>query len=143
MTIVSVWKKWPNFSIKEMQCRGNLCNCSDLFHMDDLFMDKLQQARTAHGGPLLISSAYRCPLHNSQVSKTGLHGPHTTGCAADIQIFGENALRFLAIAAMVFPRIGIQQKGDFNSRFIHVDSLTIQDNYKDNISFVSPALWTY
>ena len=56
-----------------------------------------------------ITSGYRCPLHNSNVSSTGLRGPHVTGKAADIAVMGEDAHRLLriALADPVITGVGI------------------------------------
>ena len=71
---------WCNFSPDEFKCK---C-CNRLEIASDL-VDLLQQARETLG-PLMITSAYRCPDHNSKVSSTGLSGPHTTGYAVDIHV---------------------------------------------------------
>jgi hypothetical protein len=71
------------------------------------------------------------------VSTTGFDGPHTTGKAADILVYGEDALLLLKLAlARGFTGIGISQKGDIHSRFIHLDILAQPD-------YPRPFLWSY
>ena len=96
-------------------------------------MDKIQKLRELVGLPLPVTSAARCPKHNSRVSKTGLQGPHTTGRAIDLQVDRENAYKVLKTALEMgcFTGIGIQQKG--TGRFIHLDDL------KDG----RPTIWSY
>ena len=48
-------------------------------------MDLLQKARNELG-PLVITSAYRCPDHNSKVSSTGPSGPQYNWDAVDIHV---------------------------------------------------------
>ena len=71
---------WENFKPEEFQCS----HCQALMIHSDI-MDLLQEAREELG-PMSITSGYRCGVHNSLVSKTGLKGPHTTGKAVDISV---------------------------------------------------------
>ena len=118
----------PNFTNAELVCK---CGCGMLPKKD--FIDKIQKLRELVGFTLPVSSAARCPKHNSKVSQTGLQGPHTTGRAIDLQVSHENAYNVLktALAMGCFTGVGIQQKGQ--GRFIHLDDL--QTN--------RPALWSY
>ena len=110
----------PNFSFDEMKCK---CGCGKA-DMDRDFMMDLQALREAVG-PLKVSSAYRCPEHNQNVSSTGPDGPHTTGKAADILCSGSHAHEVLMSACFFdFGGIGVQQRGAHSSRFIHLDTLT-------------------
>lgn len=122
---------WLNFTEKEMSCHH--CGKQD---MDVVFMNKLQQLRQLYNKPLIISSAYRCPEYNKQVSSSGLTGPHTTGKAVDIIISGKAAYTLLnLIVELGFTGIGFNQKGLVNKRFIHID--TIEDE------LIRPNLWSY
>ncbi|MBP44839.1 MAG: hypothetical protein CL925_10590 [Deltaproteobacteria bacterium] len=56
----------PNFSKSEMACR---CGCG-IYEMDDEFMRMLQELRNQMNGPLRVSSARRCSIHNETVSTT-------------------------------------------------------------------------
>ena len=102
------------------------------------FMEKLETLRAAYGKPMPISSGYRCPSHNSVVSKTGATGPHTTGESVDIKVFGEDAHRLLSLAyAHGFAGIGISQKGNMASRYIHLDDI------QNGPTSPRPRTWSY
>jgi len=93
--------------------------------MDATFMDLVETLRDAYGKPMTVSSAYRTPEHNASVSSTGTTGPHTTGRAIDIGVSGTDALTLVHMALTLgFTGIGVSQKGQHNSRFIHLDNLT-------------------
>ena len=112
------WTKYePYFKSIEFCCKH--CGKND---MKPEFMDALLRLRKAFARPMVISSGYRCPDHNDAVSSTGRDGPHTTGLAADIQVSGTEARLLLELAGE-FPRIGVSQKGNHSSRFIHLDLL--------------------
>ena len=109
-----------NFSVDEFKCRG-----TGICEMDPAFMEKLQLIREDYGKPLYPSSGFRAPEYNNTVSKTGFHGPHTTGHAADLLISGSEAIRLMEIALKHgISGIGVSQKGDHASRFLHFDDLT-------------------
>ena len=121
-----------NFSSEELSCSH--CNEN---HFDQRTLDSLQGLREAIGRPLKISSAYRCPAYNNTVSGSGTTGPHTTGKAIDILCsgsFAHEVLSFAMIRSSVWKGIGISQKGDHKSRFIHLD--TIEANNR-------PWVWSY
>lgn len=101
------------------------------------FLDKLEALRTALGHPLIISSGYRSPEHNVLVSTTGETGPHTTGRAVDIKIYGERAFRMVTMAAdLGFTGMGLSQKGEHAHRFVHLDDLAAPD-------YPRPMIWSY
>ena len=116
----------PNFSRAEMSCR---CGCG-LDHMDEKFMRMLQQLRNELG-PLPITSGVRCDKHNDQ-SGGYPKSAHLQSKGADIRIFGPRALKLVEESRRIgFSGIGISQKGDKSSRFIHLDILP------------RTALWSY
>lgn len=107
------WNAYPNFSPHEFACP----HCG-VAKMDDQFMFKLQNLRTALGFPLTITSGYRCPTYNDSKG----YGPaHPTGMAADISIMGSNAWELLGALDGKFNGVGIKQTG--SGRFIHLDTL--------------------
>lgn len=113
--------KYQYFSESELKCHGETC-CSGSHEMNHDFMVKLVAMRREIGIPLIVTSAYRCKIHNDLVSSTGSSGPHTTGRAVDILIKGNEAHRLLECALRHgMTGIGINQKGAL--RFIHVDDL--------------------
>jgi len=109
-----------NFTVDEFKCRG-----TGRCEMDPAFLEKLQLIREDFGKPLYPSSGFRAPEYNQTVSKTGLHGPHTTGHAADLLISGSEAVRLMEIALRHgITGIGVSQKGQHSKRFLHFDDLT-------------------
>ena len=109
----------PHFSQDELRCS---CGC-EFTGMDEEFMILLEELRVIYNKPLILSSAYRCPDYNTEVSSTGLFGPHTTRKAVDIKCSAGNAHRILEIAGSLgFAGIGVSQRGGHSSRFIHLDT---------------------
>ena len=97
-----------NFSESELAC-----SCCGKNEMTQETVDALQALRESIGKPRRLSSAYRCPKHNSKVSSTGKSGPHTTGMAIDIVCSGKDAwelLSFAMIRSKVWKGIGVSQK---------------------------------
>ena len=128
---IEAWR-WPNFTPQEFACRG-----TGRLLIVPAYMDKLQRLRTMYGRPLVVTSGYRAPEHNRVVSSTGYNGPHTSGRACDIAIFGGDALALVELAlAYGMTGIGIKQHGPHASRFIHLDDLTPPD-------FPRPMIWSY
>lgn len=120
---------FENFSEKEFACK-----CCGEAPMDEAFVSALQDLRTSYNRPLTISSGYRCPAHNQAVSSTGAAGPHTTGKAADVVIAGADAIELLKLALDRFNGIGVNQRGAWEKRFIHLDLIEGSNR---------PAIWTY
>jgi uncharacterized protein YcbK (DUF882 family) len=114
------------------------CQCCKVNKMKISTMDRLNRLRHKTGIPLIVTSGYRCPKHNEEVSATGRTGPHTTGHAVDLLVFGDRAYIILKYAALFgFTGIGLDQKGTHKERFIHLDDIDGDDN------FIRPWLWTY
>ena len=66
----------------------------------------------------IVSSGYRCPEYNDQVSSSGLTGPHTTGRAVDVVCSGD-ALKIMELAIKHgMTGIGVSQK-----------VITVKDSY--------------
>ena len=108
------------FSHPELVCR---CGCQRE-EMAPGFMLQLELLREQLGFPLYVASAFRCPEHNVQVSTTGANGPHTTGRAIDIRVYGGQAHQLVRAATeRGFTGIGVRQRGDYATRFIHLDTL--------------------
>jgi uncharacterized protein YcbK (DUF882 family) len=101
-------------------------------------MDRLVGLREEWGHPIHLSSAFRCPTYNQQMSRTGRQGPHTTGRAVDILIYGAEALALLDLAlAHGYTGIGIKQTGPQTQRYLHLDDL------EDAPGQPRPWLWSY
>ena len=124
------------FARKELQCRcGQFCDSA--CPMNEDFMARLDVLRERFAKPLRVTSGYRCPQHNSNVSSTGASGPHTSGKAIDFGVSRDDAHALLRIAMdMNFSGIGIAQKG--SGRFIHLDDLTAEETKN-----MRPWLWSY
>ena len=121
------------FTLDELACKGINC-CHGQASMDENFMDKITIIRHELAFPFVISSAYRCPIHNQEVSTTGPQGPHTTGKAIDILVHHVQAYLLLEAAMLsgMFTGVGINQKGDWENRFIHLDDIPGENR-----------IWTY
>ena len=112
----------PNFSRAEMSCR---CGCG-LDHMDEKFMRMLQELRNEMNGPLRVTSARRCDRHNDAVStaKNKKNAVYNLGQASNILISGERTMLLFEKARKGgFSGIGLSQKGNHSSRFLHLDTL--------------------
>ena len=105
--------------------------------MDLAFLDLLEDLRAWVGKPLTLSSAFRCPVHNNKVSSSGTTGPHTTGHAVDILVYGRDTLEVIKGGIYLgMTGFGISQKGHQGSRFIHLDDLSVPDSNR-------PWVWSY
>lgn len=122
------------FSHKELMCR---CGC-EREEMDSYFMDSvIVPLRSMLGFPFIVASGFRCPKYNDKISTTGKDGPHTTGRAIDIRIYGHDAFLLVQEAIRVdCTGIGLQQKGKMKNRFVHLDILTTPN-------YPRPRIWTY
>lgn len=102
------------------------------------FIQMLDDIRAELGVRMRVSSGYRHETHPQEMSKIR-PGEHTLGCAADILMYGEDALRLINIAySKGIRRIGVSQKGNFNTRFIH---LGIGDSI--HLERFPRGVWTY
>lgn len=123
---------WKNFTIEEFACRCGKCENK----IKPEIIDFAQQLRNDLGFPLIVTSGYRCPSYNNQVSTTGLDGPHTTGLAMDIAVDRVKAHELVQAAMFYGARgLGIMQKGP--NRFVHLD--LIQGDAKHP----RPTIWSY
>ena len=129
---MSEWN-YQGFSPEEFECK---CGCGRA-EMDSEFMRKMVNLRRAIGGPVIINSGFRCEDHNAAVGGSE-NSPHLEGKAADIRVKGRGAHYLIGRAEFCgFGGIGVSQKGDHGSRFIHVDNA-------DQIpGRPRPWLWSY
>ena len=101
---------WPNFSRAEVACR----HCGEVL-IHEPSMDALQQLRNSLG-PIRLTSAYRCPVHNALVGGAPL-SQHKFGRAFDIILdYDKDEIHRLAEQAG-FTGFGLHYK-----TFIHVDT---------------------
>lgn len=124
--------RWRFFSAAEMADRD-----SGELAVAPGFMDWLDGVREAFGQPMAVSSGYRTPLHQFQL--TGRRrGAHVDGMAADILVQGEAAHRLLAIAmAHGVMGVGISQTGPMAKRYLHLDMWTRAP------AGTRPRVWSY
>ena len=121
-----------NFSREELKC-----SFSGECEIEEDALQKLQALRDEWGKPIKLSSAYRSAENpRERTKKTGPgyhHGVNGDGGQAfDVLIAGEDVPPFIALAIKHgFKGIGVNQKGEWNQRFIHIDT---RDKY---------ACWSY
>jgi uncharacterized protein YcbK (DUF882 family) len=84
-------------------------------------LDLLQEARNVLG-PLQLTSFYRCPSHNDNVSSTGLSGPHTTGKSVDIHVSNsQHRKKLIDYFSNKVTGLGIAKT------FIHIDIISPEE----------------
>ena len=122
------WQEdWCNFTPDE--CR---CSCCNRLEISSDIMDLLQTARNDLG-PLQITSAYRCPDHNSKVSSTGASGPHTSGYAVDIHVSNsQHRKQLIDYFAKKVTGLGVAKT------FLHIDLLNAEHGFE-----MRPNAWKY
>lgn len=134
------WREMePLFTQAEFTCR---CGCGrGPEEMDSVFMHQLYTLRVMCNFPFIIGRGFSCPAHNAEVSKTGANGPHTTGRAADVVMYGPRAFqlvqRALDVSMFSFGGIGLRQAGDYAKRIVHLDDLPNAEGCP------RPRVWTY
>lgn len=120
MTLYANWRdipkdkwRWPNFSPREIACKG-----TGRVLVNDDAMTKLQALRNDLGIPMLITSAYRSPEHNRRVGGA-TRSLHMQGIAFDIRMENQNPTAFEAAAR----RAGFTGFGYYpRSGFMHIDT---------------------
>ncbi len=125
------------FTREELACRHCLeegRSLDDACQFSEEFAVLLDEIREQCGFALPVTSGYRCPNHPIEKSKESA-GEHTTGFAVDIQVSYAKAFTLLQVAMRHgIHRIGVNQKGSPDSRFIHLGM---------SPRFPSPAVWSY
>lgn len=104
--------RWPNFSPREIACKG-----TGRLLLDETAMDKLQELRTLLNRPMIVTSAYRSPEHNRKVGGAK-NSYHMQGVAFDINMANHSPAEF-EIAAR---KVGFRGFGYYPaSGFMHID----------------------
>lgn len=104
--------RWPNFTPKELACKGT----GELM-IDEAAMDKLQALRTRIGRPMVVNSAYRSAAHNRNVGGAK-SSQHLLARAFDVRMTGHVPADFQAAAKAVgFTGFGHYPK----QNFMHID----------------------
>lgn len=125
------WGLYPHFTKDEMKC-----HYTGLCYMTHAMMKTLEDIRVAYGKPMIVSSGYRDVSNPVERGKPE-PGEHTFGMAADILIYGPDAINLLRIATENgIHRIGVSQKGDMNKRFLHF-------GVGDRVGKFPVAVWSY
>ena len=102
--------------------------------MDEDFMNEVVVIRGLLGFAFPVTSGYRCPNWNDTLyDLDGKHrdGPHVRGHALDINIHYKNVHALTQEATRRGWRVGLNQKGEPHSRYIHIDDLP------------NRTIWTY
>ena len=112
------------------QCCGKLPYQKDVMTESQYraFGAALDTLREAYGAPMTITSAYRCPHHNSEIGGAK-SSQHMAGIAVDVAVTGADALRLVSVALALGGWYGV----GVAKNFIHLDRRP----------FSQAALWTY
>ena len=105
----------------------------------DQFMSVLEMVREKYAKPMKLSSAFRDATHPVEARKGDRAGTgdHCRGVAVDVLVSGADALELIKIAQECgIDRIGIAQKGNHSSRFVHL-------GISDANAGKGPAIWSY
>lgn len=108
------------------------CSCCGGKGMEDSFLSIMDDIREEVNTPLAVTSGYRCPVHNNNVSSTGYAGPHTTGRAIDIKCTDSTLRRALVKAGLDRGMRVTPAK-----TFIHFDDLN------NHPAFDKDVMWWY
>ena len=100
------------FSLSEMTCH---CGCGEC-HMDQNFLDIMDQIREDVGEALGVVSGYRCIKHDNEIHGDG---NHPEGKAVDFAA-PLSQIRFKIVSAAI--RLGIKRMG-IAKTFIHIDTV--------------------
>ncbi len=110
------------------------CPCCGISEMNTLFMQRLTRMRRETGIVMPVTSGFRCELHDKDIGGAGVH---PQGRAVDMNIYGKDADTIITLSpGYGFTGRGINQKGPYNKRFLHLDDLP-------DGSHPRPRTWTY
>ena len=101
-----------NFSRAEFACK---CGCGQ-DTVDAQLLDILQDIRSEFG-PVNITSANRCPVHNAAIGGSS-NSQHMKSRAADIQVANASPEEVAGFVGIHYPDTGI---GLYNT-FTHIDT---------------------
>ena len=110
------WHSIRHFQKNEFACR---CGCNTHFEMDYRLISTLDWLREIMGVPFIVTSGFRCPVHNKNVGGAS-KSFHLTGQAADITVKRKSLLPLIYRVAIVsgkFNGIGLKENS-----FIHFDA---------------------
>lgn len=96
-----------NFNLREFECR----HCGSA-KVDPRLVKILQNIRDEVGGPIVITSAYRCPTHNANV-RGAINSQHIEGTAVDIRS----------------PKITLQELATIAEKYVQNDGFGVYENH--------------
>ena len=110
-----------NFQYKEFDCHGQGC-CSTTI-IDEKLVGYIQQIRDHFGKPVIITSPYRCEVHNRRVGGA-TKSYHMQGKAADIVVQGVSSREVAKYAESIgILGIGLYETSA-DGYFTHIDTRT-------------------
>lgn len=110
-----------NFQYKEFDCRGQGC-CSTTI-IDEKLVEYIQQIRDHFGKPVIITSPYRCEVHNKRVGGA-TKSYHMRGQAADIVVQDVSSREVAKYAESIgILGIGLYETSK-DGYFTHIDTRT-------------------
>ena len=71
------------FTIEEVACKGTNC-CGGVYPMSREFLSVADALRKLSGGPLYVTSGFRCYTHNNTIEGSAPESKHTKGIAMDL-----------------------------------------------------------
>jgi zinc D-Ala-D-Ala carboxypeptidase len=112
-------KETYNFTEAEWNCKCDHCKRAVPHKMVPLVMKSVQLLRDFLRVPLTLTSAYRCPQHQNEVSKDTT-GQHTLGTAVDIKV--TSGYMAAAIISYAVKYLGVQGWAYSKKMgFVHLD----------------------
>lgn len=110
---------WKNFSERELRCSH--CGKTNPNQEFQELMEVVQEMRDDLGFPMGVSSGYRCEDHPIEAAKD--EAGHHSHAAIDLRVSYDRAYDVVsyAVARGLFG-VGVSQKGDARTRFIHLDN---------------------
>lgn len=124
--IITDWRKYAPYFNPSVDKKLGCSHTGDL-KLRSGFMDRILELRKICDFGFIVTSAYRSPSHPVEARKSS-PGAHALGVAMDIHVTKEQAWEVVEKAFKLgFTACGVAQKGDFNSRFIHLDSARSED----------------
>ena len=109
------------FSDDELRCHGDGCCDGGVENINPLLLEKLDALREMIGGPIELSCAYRCPIHNEEVGGVA-NSQHVLGNAADVIVPDFPHCDTVDKLAWYAEQVGFDGIGRYyDSDFVHVD----------------------